>query len=242
MKVSLITVCHNQLKYTKRFVASLKRFTPQEPHQWELIAIDSGSTDETFQFLAANTKLEHRNRYGVNIGWIKGINDGISMVSSDSDIIIFCNNDIVLDSPGWLDRLCKHFENPTVGAVGPTSNYVIGRQNIACNVPAVAEEETKTLVGFFFAVRREIVDELGGLEEDFARYVPDESDEVREKLALGGADDLDYSMRIRLAGWKLVIARDIFVWHAGSKTFMEALFGTRVLEYGDEPEGNRKES
>lgn len=223
MKVSIITVCHNQLKHTKRFIASLKRFTPQEPIEWKLIIVDSGSDDATF-----DTFKDEFMTVGMfeNVGWIKGINEGLKVLQSEetrSDIIIFANNDVVLDAPGWLERLCKHFDNPTVGAVGPTSNYVIGRQNITCNVPHVTEEETRTLVGFFFAVRREIVEELGPLEEDFWKYVPNEPDEVRERLKLGGADDLDYSMRIRLAGFKLVIARDVFVWHAGSKTFMEVV-------------------
>lgn len=239
MKVSIITVCHNQLKHTKRFVASLKRFTPQKPIEWELIVIDSGSKDNTWEWLGQLTRREETIPIGQrepiydlhfedNIGWIKGINEGLDFIRNAGaddppDIIIFSNNDIVFDKPGWLERLCAHFDSPAVGAVGPTSNYVIGRQNVACNVPHVVEEETKTLIGFFFAVRREIVDELGQLEEDFWKYVPDESDEVRERLKLGGADDLDYSQRIRLAGFKLVIARDVFVWHAGSKTFMEVV-------------------
>ena len=211
------------MKHTKRFIASLKRFTPQEPIEWKLQIVDSGSTDETFE-----TFKDEFTTHGCieNIGWVKGINLGIKWVQEkepDTDIFIFCNNDIVLESPGWLERLCKHFENPAVGAVGPTSNYVIGRQNITCNVPAVVEEETKTLVGFFLAVRKELVDELGGLEENFASYIPDYPDDVRENLRLGGADDLDYSRRIREAGWKLVIARDVFVWHAGSKTFKEVI-------------------
>ena len=187
--------------------------------------------DGTSKFLSSeDTVYEWLDVKEENIGWIKGINLGIRTIEAldsqskkPSDIIIFANNDIVLDSPGWLERLCKHFDNPTVGAVGPTSNYVIGRQNTSCNVPHITEEETRTLVGFFFAVRKEIVDQIGPLEEDFWKYVPDESDEVHERLKLGGADDLDYSMRIREAGFKLVIARDVFVWHAGSKTFMEVV-------------------
>jgi GT2 family glycosyltransferase len=223
LKVSIITVCHNQLQHTKRFIASLKRFTPQEPIAWELIGIDSGSTDGTDEYLRQHCVSICLDE---NQGWIKGINTGINHVKQyipDTDIIIFANNDIVLDSPGWLERLCKHFDNPTVGAVGPTSNYVIGRQNVACNVPHVTEEDTKTVVGFFFAVRKGIVDQIGPLEENFAKYVPEYPEEARQKLALGGADDLDYSRRIREAGWKLVIARDVFVYHAGSKTFMEVV-------------------
>ena len=231
MKVSIITVCHNQLQHTKRFIASLKRYTPQEPIAWELIAVDSGCTDETVEFLRGTADIVHsidaKTEKSVNIGWIRGINLGLEWIKKTKDIqpdiIIFANNDVVLDSPGWLERLCKHFDNPTVGAVGPTSNYVIGRQNITCNMPHITEEDTRTIVGFFFSVRREVVDQIGQLEENFDKYVPEESEEVRARLKLGGADDLDYSKRIREAGFKLVIARDVFVWHAGSKTFMEVV-------------------
>lgn len=221
MKVSIITVCHNQLAHTKRFINSLKRYTPQEPHQWELIAVDSGSTDGTREWLVQNGIPHFQN--DENIGWIKGINLGFKEIDDDSEIVIFANNDVVLDAPGWLERLCKHFDNPAVGAVGPTSNYVIGRQHVSCNVPHVTEEETRTLVGFFFAVRREVVEQIGSLEEQFHAYVPEYAEDARRQLSLGGADDLDYSKRIRDAGWKLVIARDVFVWHAGSKTFMDVV-------------------
>ncbi|HEU0005382.1 MAG TPA: glycosyltransferase family 2 protein [Terriglobia bacterium] len=220
MKVSIITVCHNQLQHTKRFVNSLKRYTPQEPIAWELIIIDSGSTDGTFETFQNEFKTVGLQE---NAGWIKGINEGMSWADSDSDILIFANNDIVLDSAGWLERLLKHFDSPTVGAVGPTSNYVMGRQNSNCNVPYAYEEESNFLVGFFFAVRREVVDAIGPLSEDLADYLPHASQETKDKLALGGADDLDYSIRIRQAGWRMIIARDVFVWHAGSRTFLNVV-------------------
>ena len=227
MKVSIITVCHNQLAHTKRFVASLKRYTPQEPIEWELVAVDSGSTDGTREFLVQEDCVFECLEIDENIGWIKGINLGIQTlqgISPDSDIIIFANNDIVLDSPGWLERLCKHFDSQTVGAVGPSSNYVMGRQNSNCNLPHTYEEETNYLIGFFFAVRREVVEAIGPLSEDLADFLPSTApQEARDKLALGGADDLDYSIRIRQAGWRMVIARDVFVWHAGSKTFLDVV-------------------
>lgn len=230
MKVSILTVCHNQLAHTKRFIASLKRFTPQEPIGWNLLIVDSGSTDGTSEYIYSILRDDRfrSEPFNKNVGWIKGINEGLKWFQGDEgdkpDILIFANNDIVFDSPGWLERLCKHFDNPAVGAVGPTSNYVMGRQNSNANNPHAVEEETHFLVGFCFAVRREVVEAIGPLSEDLADFLPPgTSQETRDKLALGGADDLDYSIRIRQAGWKLVIARDVFVWHAGSKTFLEVV-------------------
>lgn len=211
MKVSILTVCHNQLTHTKRFISSLRRFTPLG--SWNLLAIDSGSSEEEAEGLRKLLTGENERVLNVieNIGWVRGINLGLQYIPQDTDIVIFANNDVVLDKPGWLERLCSHFDNPTVGAVGPTSNYVIGKQNISFNVPHVQEEDTNTLIGFFFAVRKEIVDEIGGLDESLSPG------------GIGGGDDHDYSIRIRRAGWRLVVARDVFVWHSGSKSFMEKL-------------------
>jgi GT2 family glycosyltransferase len=222
-KVSIITVCHNQLAHTKRFIKSLIRYTPQEPIAWELIAVNSGSTDGTKEYLDSlnGTDLKGDNiQFEENIGWIKGINLGLEEVSDDSDIVIFSNNDVVLEKIGWLETLCKHFTE-SVGAVGPTSNYVMGRQQSENNVPGVTEEETRFLIGFFMAVRKDVIDSLGPLEENLADWMPDADEETKQKLALGGADDLDYSIRMRIAGYRMMIARDVFVWHSGSKTFFD---------------------
>jgi len=221
-KVSIITVCHNQLQHTKRFIKSLIRYTPQEPIQWELIVIGSGCTDGTEKWVES---LDSENirffAHAGNVGWIKGVNYGLSWIQElelNPDIVIFSNNDVVLEKVGWLETLCKHFTE-SVGAVGPTSNYVMGRQQVENNVPGVTEEETRFLIGFFMAVRKDVIDEIGPLSENLADYLPNEDEETRTKIALGGADDLDYSIRIRQAGYQMYIARDVFVWHSGSKTF-----------------------
>lgn len=206
MKISLITVCHNQLHHTKRFIDSLRRFTPKDPHFWELVVIDAGSTDGTFETFQDEFKTVGLE----NVGWVEGINEGLTWIDSEADIVIFANNDIVLQE-GWIEKLVKHFEDPTVGAVGPTSNYVMGRQHERFNQPHLVAEPVNFLIGFFFAVRKSIVDEIGGL------------DETLSPGGIGGGDDLDYSIRIRKLDYRLIIARDIFIWHAGSQTFLDVL-------------------
>ena len=47
MKLSIITLTYNHLKYTKKFIESLYKYT----NDFELIIVDNGSTDGTVEYL-----------------------------------------------------------------------------------------------------------------------------------------------------------------------------------------------
>ena len=209
-KITVITVVHNQLSHTKKFIASLRRFTV---NALQIIVVNNASTDETQEWLAGQDGLCVLNE-AENLGWVGGINKGLDYVDTDSEYIIFANNDVILDSAGWDRRLLAHFDS-TVGAVGPTSNYVAGRQNRVFDHPGIAEEETKLLIGFFMCVRKSVIEEVG-LLDDLHSF-------EKEGSRPSGGDDLDYSIRIRNAGYRLLIARDVFVFHAGSTSLKDKL-------------------
>jgi len=63
--------------------------------------------------------------------------------------------------------------------------------------------DTKLLIGFFLMVPRAVWDKVGGMDPQFFL----------------GCDDLDLSLRIREAGYSLVIASDVFVYHYGHASF-----------------------
>jgi len=124
--------------------------------------------------------------------------------------------------PGWLSRLLRHFWSPEVGAVGPTSDYVAGLQKFQLYIDRGLSVrtfeyidkvmttnnkgksvETKLLIGFCLVVRKTVLEEVGLLDE---------------QLFLGN-DDLDLSWRIRSAGYKLLVATDVFVHHEGQVSF-----------------------
>lgn len=137
---------------------------------------------------------------GKNAGWAEGMNSGakqgkapyILMLNDDTQILEWDNQ--------WLDRLLEPFEMPSVGAVGPTSNAVMGYQNIrAGNLPKECASEM--LSGFCLLTRRDLFEELGGLDA---------------KLPFG--DDVDYSIRVRDKEKLLVIRRDVFVYHHYAQT------------------------
>ena len=217
-KLTIITVVHNQLRHTKAFIASLRRFTA---NPLQIIIINNASTDGTRDWLIENVIPAGSGNVTIcvlneseNLGWVGGINKGLDYVDLDSDFIIFSNNDVVISEAGWERRLLSHFDS-TVGAVGPVSNYVAGRQNKVFDHPGVAEEETKLLIGFFMCVRKSVCEEVG--------YLDDLHSFEKEGSVNSGGDDLDYSIRIRNAGYRLVIARDVFVYHAGSASHRDKL-------------------
>ena len=149
-----------------------------------------------------------------NLGWVGGINKGLDYVDTDAEFVIFSNNDVVVASAGWERKLLAHFD-ATVGAVGPTSNYVAGRQNRVFDHAGIEEEETKFLIGFFMCVQKRVIEEVG-LLDDLHSF-------EKEGSVNSGGDDLDYSIRIRMHGYRLCIARDVFVYHSGSQSLKDKL-------------------
>jgi GT2 family glycosyltransferase len=149
---------------------------------------------------------------GENLGWEGALKYALPKTSAP--FVLFLNDDIHIPptSKMWLNKMLQHFLAPEVGAVGPSSNVVMGLQNIF--TPTLLNIfTTKYLIGFCFLTRREAILKAGGIDD-----------------TLPGGDDLDMSIRLRKAGYKLIADKEVFVYHHGFKT------GTRV--YGDEQRKN----
>jgi len=138
---------------------------------------------------------------GENLGWCGGINRAFEQ-KCDTDYFMMCNDDVLfLRGENWfLRQLMGAFHWPEVGAVGPTSNYVMGSQNIL-NLHAPMIHITTLLIGFCMVVRSNLFSAIGGLDE----WLP-------------GGDDLDLSIYIRQAGSLLVVDRRCYVHHWGQQT------------------------
>lgn len=209
MIVSIIIPVYNDQKFTKQCVDSIRRNT--KIGEYELIIVDNGSDQTTKDFLTTLNTTIITNE--TNEGFAKAINKGIAR--STGQYIFLLNNDTIL-FPGWLQRLTGAFDE-TTGAVGPVSNYVMGKQRVVIGRKEASPEqihsivsvqgkgrtaEAELLIGFALIVSREVIDKVGLLDERF----------------FAGSEDLDYSLRIRLAGYKLKIVEDVFVLHFGSLT------------------------
>lgn len=136
---------------------------------------------------------------GENLGWMRSIN--LAFERSTAPFFCMCNDDVVFpQDPAFWSRTLELFDNPHVGGVGPTSNYVMGHQFFRGRY---AEEvgEVNLLIGFCVVYRADILAAIGTLD-----------------ASLPGGDDLDMSIRVRAEGYKLLCDRRSFLFHYGSVT------------------------
>lgn len=218
--VTIVIPVFNALEYAKACLESVYR--ARCVTQSEVIIIDNGSRDDVRRWLETEAK-QHPNLWYVslasNLGFAKAVNLGIR--NARGQYIVLLNSDTVVTS-GWLDNLVQAADSqPEIGVVSPVTNYVgegpqIDPDAIALPVAQVEQYAHKIqnraglifpperMAFFCVLIKRQVVNLLGGLSEAYG---------------LGNFEDEDYNVRARMAGFKLAIARNAFVYHHGSKTF-----------------------
>lgn len=219
---SIIILTHNQLEHTQLCLQSIEQYTPQ---RFDLIIVDNGSTDGTLDYLRKYTN--YRNNVHViankeNLGFAAGNNQGLAVAGGN--FLLLLNNDTIV-TEGWLTNMLSVFERYSdVGIVGPVSNNVSGPQQIkevsyqslekmhhfagewsAAHIGQT--KENQSVAGFCLLTKREVIDRIGGLDEQFES---------------GGFEDDDFCLRAAAAGYKTRIAQDSFIHHTGSQTFKGA--------------------
>jgi GT2 family glycosyltransferase/Tfp pilus assembly protein PilF len=232
--VSIIILTYNQLRYTRECVESLRRHTPQ-PH--EIVFVDNGSSDGTDKWLRQQVGKNINYRLienKTNHGFSKGSNQGIK--AARGKYILLLNNDVVL-TEGWLTGLLECLESSQrTGIVGPMANSISGPQQVPkVGYSSVTDLDEyarsfreknlgrripfRRIVGFCMLFRRELVEKIGLLDESFGT---------------GNFEDDDFCLRAELAGYRNLIAGDVFIHHFGSRSFV----GNKI-DYRKTMKGNR---
>lgn len=217
MKTSIIILTHNQLIITQQCLESIRKHTQEN---YELILVDNGSTDGTFEYLQNQADIRTVCN-PANLGFAKGCNQGLEIATGDS--MLFLNNDTVV-TENWLGNMLRLlYSDPKIGMVGPLSNNVSGHQNIPvnyqdlsgldnfaqqhCQGNAGCSKRIFRLVGFCLLVKKEVLDDIGVFDEQFG---------------LGNWEDDDLCLRAVNRDYHLRIALDSFVHHIGQVTFNSA--------------------
>ena len=225
----IVIPVHNHLETTRNCWMSIKKNTGV-PYQ--LILVDNGSTEEVSYEADQNNVEVIRN--DDNMGFAHACNQGIK--ATWGEYVVILNNDTIVP-PGWLQKLMWHMENDdSVGIVGPSTSFASTIQQIPVHYKnerglyEFSEEvykrnrhtsmEADKVVGVCMLMRRKMLDEIGLFDTRFG---------------IGNFEDDDICLRARLAGYKVLWAKDTFVHHEGSKTFRSI-----DVDYGRLMEENRE--
>lgn len=217
MLSSIVLLSYNNLEYTKACIESIKAFTKKGTY--EIIVVDNNSDSETVEWLKLQDDLTCIfNNF--NAGFPGGCNIGISKAKGDN--ILLLNNDTIVTN-NWLENLLSAlYSKESIGAVGAVTNSCSNFQTIPCKYSSIDEmfefakqhnisnsnlwEERDRLIGFCLLIKREVLNKVGLLDEQFFP---------------GNFEDDDWCLRIRLADYKLLLCKDTFIHHFGSTSFSQ---------------------
>ncbi len=218
-QISIALPSYNTLNYTMMAYRSLRKYYPNN----EIIIMDDGSTDGSWEWTEAQIKLDenlrtYHNTTGNIIGHTTTYNIAAKMCKGPlytifhSDMIAYKN---------YLENMLKHWKPKTVVCatrIEPEGIYPPGKEKILKpfgiefhefkqqEFEAFCEQEQKdskdkTSNGIFapWLISKEDYLDTGGMHETFYSPYPEE--------------DADWFLRLTLAGYKLIQSRDSLCWH-----------------------------
>jgi GT2 family glycosyltransferase len=220
MKTSIIILSFNHFDET---TGTCLKFLAQDPDfpQWEVIVVDNASSEDTRKSLVELSQLFENVTVVLNasnVGFSAGNNIGINKATGDC--IVLLNSD-AFPPPGMLKKLTAKLEGDNlIGMIGPVTNAAGNEQLIAtpegdmslkisaglqfANAGSYSPIPAYRLDFFCVAIPRRVIEKVGLLDESFGR---------------GYFEDLDYSLRVKAAGYQLLVAEDCFIYHRGSSSF-----------------------
>ena len=230
-KTSIIILSYNTYGLTKACIESIRKFT--KPGSYEIIIVDNNSRDESVAWLKKqqDVKLICNTE---NKGFPGGCNQGMAVAAEGNDILLLNSDTIVI--PNWLGNLQKAlYSAENIGAVSCVTNCCSNFQQIQVSYsnydelikfaekfnhsnPALWEIRPR-LIGFCYLIKNAAYKHVGLLDERFAP---------------GNFEDDDYSLRLIMSGYKLLLCRDTFIHHYGSASF------TKHRTSEEQVEKNRK--
>lgn len=184
-----------------------------------IIFINDNSPADTFQYLTQIAKQSAENyhitllNHSCSMGCSFCINEGFSRISGD--IVVTIDSDTIL-LDGWQEKLICAFNDSTVGCVGGVLLYPQTGGIQSCGIvfsnstskhlflnskPERLDKysvlDVQSTVFAFCAFRSDIIHKIGFLDTDF----------------FNGYEDIDYQIRVKRAGYKIIIHTGIKLYH-----------------------------
>lgn len=206
-----IVVSHNDSTNTIECVSSLK-------HQAKVVVWDNASSDGTAEDMAAQHPDVPFHAHDENILWTPALNKAMSLYYDGEDHILFSNNDIVYRHTTVPLMKAVYINHPKAGIVAPSGTRLGGMQDFAVHWPNLAGKDEATwrnsrpdvranyVVGASMMISREVWETVGMLDNDMPL----------------GADDHDYCLRAKEAGYEIWVVSSAYVEHRGHASYPKA--------------------
>jgi len=210
MMCDIIIPIWNQFELTRQCIDHITKNTR---YPYRLVLVDNGSDDQTKSYLENFQK--NNKDFGLiqnkeNLGFVRAVNQGLKI--SKASYVCVLNND-TMPGEGWLTQLIEFAQrHKDVGLLNPLcKGHEEKKISINEYAKSVATNKDKFMEmnqcqGFCMLIKRELIDKIGYLDEQFG---------------LGGFDDTDYSLRSYLAGYKSACVYSSYVYHKEHESFCQ---------------------
>ena len=235
--LSVIIVSWNVRDLLRRCLVSLSSVSPEAPNlQTEIIVVDNGSTDGSVELVRDEFPQVILIANPDNIGFPAGNNQGIRtaqgryllLLNPDTEVIGDALNTLVryvdthpdvglvgpqlLHSDGQVQssrrrfptRATLFFESTWLKPLAPSS---VLRRYYVLDQPDDAVLDVDWVTGAAMFARREVIAQVGGMDEGFFMY----------------SEELDWCRRIKAAGWRVVYYPAAQIVHHVGKSSEQAV-------------------
>ena len=218
--LSIIIPSHSQWP---RLVRCLSRVCGESPPGCEILVVDDGSANARVSQVARQFRGVRVLRLPQRRGFCVAANAGIRATCGE---VVHLLNDDTEVMPQWAERALAAFASPRVGAVACTilrgepgvgeplvdslgDGYDpggfawkcdAGRPIVRCNLQPREVQAASAAAAFY---RRSALLEVGLFAEPFTAYF----------------EDVDLSLRLRRAGWRIRLIPSSIVYHIGSASY-----------------------
>jgi GT2 family glycosyltransferase len=229
--LAIVIVSHNVRQLLKQCLSSVD--AARSSLTVEVWVVDNGSTDGTPDMVRSDFPTAHLVETG-NVGFSRGNNLALTQILA-SEIglpryVLLLNPDTSVTPSALVELIGLLDARPDVGAAGPKLVRPDGSLDLACRrsfpTPAVSfyhfsglarlfprsprfgqynltfldpngVYEVDSVVGACMLVRGQLLRDVGLLDEAFFMY----------------GEDLDWALRIKRAGWRILYAGNVTVYH-----------------------------
>lgn len=195
--VSVVLPALDNAGLTERAVSSLRLHAVENP---EIVLVDNGSQPEESRLLMGLWPQVYL-RYDRALGYPAAMNRGLRHASGR--FVALSNNDVEMLTAGW-DALLLEALPAGLGLAAP----VVDRIANPAQQMGAPGGEAEVLFFVFVLGSRETFDQVGPLDERFGA---------------GNSEDVDYSIRVRALGGRLVVQPAVRLRHAAHQTFIHVL-------------------